>query len=80
MLLLLRGAVVLDEAGPLAALDHVLQAEEVPVVQSNGDLLRERDGLEGVLQEALTVARTPQLFDLLREMKTYYDGKILESW
>ena len=48
-LLLLWRAVELDEADPLVELDHVLQTEEVSMINSQRYLFRQRDWFQSVL-------------------------------
>ena len=56
MLFFLWCAVELDETGPLVELDHVLQTEEVSVIDSQRNLFRQRDWLQTVLEQAQSVA------------------------
>jgi hypothetical protein len=59
-----RSAVELDEAGSLVELDHVLQAEEVSVVDSDRNFLGHGDRFQPVLQEAKAVPGALQFVDL----------------
>jgi len=69
VIILIWGAVELDEARPFVELDHVLKAEKVSVVEPDGNLLGQGDRLERVFQKAQTISSTFELFNLFEKPK-----------